>query len=73
MVGVENKRKSFVEAWDNMTSKQQRKFKAAYLNKGYAISTFYNDKSGVSNIPEERVEFIESVMKELKVNDVWDK
>lgn len=72
MAVVENKRRSFKKAWRKMNDDQKDLFRASYLNAGYAISTFYNDKGGISNIPEVRVRLIEDIAKQITIKDIWD-
>jgi len=73
MVVTENKRLSFKNAWrKRMNQEQQESFKNAYLNAGYAISTFYNDKNGNSNISEDRKMAIEKIAADVNVKNIWD-
>jgi len=55
-----------------MNDVQKEEFKNAYLNRGFAISTFYNDKAGLSNIPKERIAIIESIADKVGVKNIWD-
>jgi len=72
MVITNNNRKSFKKAWRLMNDVQKEEFKNAYLNRGFAISTFYNDKAGLSNIPKERIAIIESIADKVGVKNIWD-
>ena len=66
------KRRSFNKIWRTLGTDDKNKVIDIFLNNGYAISTFYNDKRGLSPITDERMEVYIKAFSAIGVENIWD-